>query len=77
MIRYFQPSMIQRIVKLTFKEEHAEEFAQFFTEVKTRIESNKGCNEVRLLRDVNNRNIFFTYSFINVFYILIYIEIYF
>ena len=55
--------MIQRIVKLTFKKEHAEEFAQFFTEVKSRIESNPGCNEVRLLRDVNNTNIFFTYSF--------------
>ena len=55
--------MIQRIVKLTFKEEHSEEFAHFFTEVKEQIEANRGCNEVRLLRDVNNRNIFFTYSF--------------
>ena len=55
--------MIQRIVKLTFKEEFSEEFAVYFTEVKEHIEANKGCNEVRLLRDVTNRNIFFTYSF--------------
>lgn len=55
--------MIQRIVKLTFKTENADEFANFFTEVKEKIEAQQGCHEVRLLRDLNQRNIFFTYSF--------------
>tara|TARA_B110000438_G_C15203685_1_gene389827 strand:- start:47 stop:343 length:297 start_codon:yes stop_codon:yes gene_type:complete len=54
--------MITRIVKLSFKEEHIEEFQAIFEESKQKIISQKGCRKVEMLQDVSAKNIFFTYS---------------
>lgn len=54
--------MITRIVKLSFHPEHIEEFIQMFKETQSKIENSPGCNSVRLMRDVNQPNQFFTYS---------------
>ena len=51
-----------RIVKLTFKEEHRQEFIDFVSEYKTHIESSRGCEKVDFLNDIANPNILFTYS---------------
>ena len=54
--------MINRVVKMTFKPENTEKFEELFLLVKDKIEASKGCNGVKLLRNINNPNIFFTYS---------------
>ena len=54
--------MIERIVKMTFKPENTEIFEKIFYEVKTKIASFEGCKSVKLLKDVNNKNIYFTLS---------------
>lgn len=54
--------MITRIVKMTFKEENTEAFQNIFELVKERILNFEGCKSVKLLRDVNNPCVFFTYS---------------
>ena len=54
--------MIERIVKMTFKPEKTEIFEKIFYEVKTKIASFEGCKSVKLLKDVNNKNIYFTLS---------------
>jgi quinol monooxygenase YgiN len=54
--------MLIRIVKLTFKPENVDAFVNTFDEKKHFIASFNGCIGVELLRDINNPNIFFTYS---------------
>ncbi|MFM9945734.1 MAG: putative quinol monooxygenase [Bacteroidia bacterium] len=54
--------MINRIVKMTFEGENTEAFQNLFENVKNKIENFEGCHGVKLLRDVNNPSIFFTYS---------------
>ncbi|MCB9250907.1 MAG: antibiotic biosynthesis monooxygenase [Flavobacteriales bacterium] len=54
--------MIQRIVKMTFRDNEIENFKLLFNEVYDKIRKCKGCRSVTLLQDVENRNIFFTYS---------------
>lgn len=56
---------IQRIVKMTFKVEFADEFELFFNEIKDQIAAQPGCSEVRLLRDKMDSGVFFTYSIWN------------
>jgi len=51
-----------RIVKLTFKSEHREDFIHFITEYRPQISNFKGCGGVKFLNDIANPNIFFTYS---------------
>lgn len=51
-----------RIVKLTFKPEHVEDFLNHFQTVKNDINSFPGCLGMKLLRDQDKRNVFFTYS---------------
>lgn len=53
---------LTRIVKLTFAPDKVDDFLQTFNERKDLIASFKGCRSVQLLRDINNPNIFFTYS---------------
>jgi Uncharacterized conserved protein len=55
--------MLTRIVKLTFKPENIPSFEQIFAETKNGILAFEGCNMVELYQDMNNPNIFFTYSF--------------
>ena len=54
--------MITRLVKMHFKPEETESFIELFESVKTKISSMEGCKGVDLMRDVNNKDIFFTYS---------------
>ena len=54
--------MIVRIVKMTFKTEHVGQFMDVFNQRKRLIESFEGCHGVKLLRDISDPNIFFTYS---------------
>lgn len=54
--------MVNRIVKMTFKEENVEKFKELFTTVKSHIENFDGCHGVKLLRDIHNPCVFFTYS---------------
>ena len=54
--------MIIRMVKMTFKPENISAFEKIFEATKSRIRASKGCQHLELLRDVNNPNVFFTYS---------------
>jgi len=51
-----------RIVKLTFAADRVNDFLKAFDERKEMIASFEGCSSVELLRDIQNPNIFFTYS---------------
>ena len=52
-----------RIVKLTFREDTVDSFMDIFNESKTKIRSFSGCQRLELLHDIDNPNIFFTYSY--------------
>lgn len=47
---------------MTFKEDSIEEFLKTFQLQKEHIRDFEGCNHLELLRDKQNKNIFFTYS---------------
>ncbi len=55
--------MFVRIVKMSFSEEHIDDFLNNFEENKNKIRAFKGCNLLELYRDKVNSNIFFTYSY--------------
>lgn len=55
--------MIIRIVKMTFQIEKTREFQAIFNESKQLIRDMKGCSHLELLNDINEPNIFFTYSY--------------
>ena len=57
--------MIIRIVKLSFHAEFISNFKTIFEENKQKIISQKGCNRLEMLEDINNVNIIFTYSWWN------------
>ncbi len=54
--------MINRIVKLTFAKEKSEDFKEFYTGITEKIQSFPGCQSVKVLRDINKPEIFFSYS---------------
>ena len=54
--------MIVRIVRLTFRPEHVEDFLHIFEESKRLIRGSDGCHGVRLMRDLQQQNVFFTIS---------------
>lgn len=51
-----------RIVKLTFKPEHVQDFLEHFETVKHDINNFPGCKGMKLLQDQNSECIFFTFS---------------
>ena len=55
--------MIIRIVKMEFHPENIESFLTLFNRKKYSIEGFKGCSHLKLLRDKNHPNTFFTYSY--------------
>ena len=57
--------MVNRIVKMTFRNDAIEQFTEIFNTYQDRIRSAEGCLSVQLLHDVNNPCIFFTYSIWN------------
>lgn len=54
--------MLVRIVKMKFEENNLQTFKQLFETVKEQIRAFPGCHGVILLQDINDPNIFFTYS---------------
>lgn len=54
--------MLVRIVKLTFNEESMDFFFQEFDKSKALITNFKGCSGMRMLQDMNQKNIVMTYS---------------
>lgn len=50
---------------MVFREETLADFQQLFEERKGAIRAFEGCKHLELWRDINNRNIFFTYSIWN------------
>ena len=54
--------MIKRIVKMEFKEDKIDNFISLIDKNKNRIANSKGCISLEILQDINNKNIFFTYS---------------
>jgi len=55
--------MLIRIVKLSFEEKNIDTFLENFNINKKNIRNFKGCRLLQLLRDKNNPNIFFSYSY--------------
>jgi heme-degrading monooxygenase HmoA len=51
-----------RIVKLTFKPEHVQDFLEHFETVKQDINGFPGCRGMKLLQHQDVSNIFFTFS---------------
>jgi len=54
--------MFIRIVKMSFESSKIENFIENFNINKEEIRNFEGCNLLKLLRDKNNPNIFFTYN---------------
>lgn len=54
--------MIKRFVKMTFKPEHIQEFVTLFDAKKELIAAAEGCTHLELLQDIENANVFFTFS---------------
>ena len=54
--------MIVRQVKLTFQSLHVADFLELFRSVEEKIKTFPGCQRLELFQDINNKNIFFTYS---------------
>ena len=54
--------MLVRIVKMTFAADKVDDFVKTFNERKHLIAGFDGCNGVELLRDIENPNVYFTYS---------------
>lgn len=54
--------MLTRIVKMTFKEAHITSFENYFPQIVNQIKDRSGCSDVKLLHDINDPRIFFTYS---------------
>lgn len=55
--------MFIRIVKMHFRKAEVEAFQKLFEESSPQIRAFEGCRHLELLRDLNNQNIFFTYSY--------------
>ena len=54
--------MIIRIVKLSFQADSISNFKTIFEEYKQKIISQKGCNRIEMLENINDLNVIFTYS---------------
>lgn len=54
--------MILRIVKMSFDPEKVSTFLSLFEESRSLIGGFNGCKELRLLKDNDRDNVFFTYS---------------
>lgn len=54
--------MITRIVKLHFQKGQRDFFLSIFNETKMKVATFEGCRGMRLLNDLKNPDVFFTYS---------------
>jgi len=54
---------LERIVKMTFKQEYCAQFETYFDEIKDQVALQSGCYGVKLLKDLDpNSGVYFTYS---------------
>jgi len=54
--------MIIRLVKLTIKNEHKEDFEKIFLKYQESIAAQPGCNRVILQKDISGNGVYFTQS---------------
>lgn len=54
--------MINRIVKMTFREEEVDNFLEVFEASKHNIRNFPGVQHLELMQDVKQKNVLFTYS---------------
>lgn len=54
--------MITRIVKMHFQADKTEQFLTFFETIKWKVVQQPNCHGMKLLKDIHNPNILFTYS---------------
>ena len=54
--------MIKRIVKMEFKEDKVNNFISLIEKNRKKIASSNGCISLEILQDINDKNVFFTYS---------------
>jgi quinol monooxygenase YgiN len=54
--------MITRIVKMTFMENHTEQFFEIFLASRDKIRAFKGCHSLELLQDLQDPRVFMTHS---------------
>jgi heme-degrading monooxygenase HmoA len=54
--------MITRLVKLTIDPNKVREFEEIFVSNKDKIAAFPGCQQVKVMRDVNAPNVYFTHS---------------
>ncbi|MCQ0112220.1 hypothetical protein SAMN04487906_1964 [Zhouia amylolytica] len=55
--------MLVRIVKMHFEEDKINEFLSFFDKNKELIRNFEGCRFLELYQDLDQANVFFTYSY--------------
>jgi quinol monooxygenase YgiN len=54
--------MIIRIVKLKFQKDKVADFLNLFDNVVTKVNTYPGCQQMHMVRDLNDETLFFTYS---------------
>lgn len=54
--------MITRVVKLHFQEDKIDQFLEFFDTIKEKVATYPRCHGMKLLQDIHQPNIVFTYS---------------
>lgn len=55
--------MLIRIVRMTFQEDRTADFLSIFERSKQQIRSFEGCQHLELLQDIDQRNVYMTYSY--------------
>ena len=54
--------MLTRVVRMTFDENHTDDFLNMFNENKEKIKNFSGCQQLTLMKDADNSQVFITYS---------------
>lgn len=54
--------MIKRLVKMTFRADACEKFESIFEDYREKIAGASGCKHLELWRDVDQQNVYFTFS---------------
>lgn len=54
--------MLLRIVKMSYADEHCQEFEELFSEINGLIAAQPGCHSVKLLKAYDNPGVYFTIS---------------
>lgn len=55
--------MINRIIKLKIKEKSLDDFINFISTTNEKVLESEGCKQIELLRDKDDKTVFFMYQF--------------